>query len=137
MGTGETTFLPLSDGADLMLVFGSQGGWHLTTAVQVSAASPLVSFHPTASTVDDGTHVSGDQVAEYRELVPYEQASCAGTATNLRVFLDGSDPVHACSLRDRLVEITMEVMDLQTDVAIFATRRVTVRGDPNDASTCP
>ena len=35
IGTGDTGFLPLTDGEDAFIVFGPQGGWHIWTAVRV------------------------------------------------------------------------------------------------------
>ncbi len=82
LGTGDTAFVPVSDGDELPVIHGSQGGNHILGSIRVHHMNPIQLVHFTI-TAETGEVVS-DQT--YRILL-IEEADCTASAVGLYAYL--------------------------------------------------
>ncbi|MFT4627949.1 MAG: hypothetical protein ACI8PZ_006643 [Myxococcota bacterium] len=135
-GVGSLAFEPTTEGADVVMEHGPQGGWHLTTAVRLARVSALVQLHPTAVVPGVGQTIGGHQPPQYQEVDAYDSGSCVGEVLDFRVYLD-VDLRDVCALTGSLVDLDVSVTDLETDVSGVATQRLRLQRDPIDDPLCP
>ena len=87
IGTGMEQYEPVADGADIPMVHGPQGGWHILAAVQLLNTRNVVEMLAKVYDAETGVAVTTDLV--YRvQLVSGE--SCIGTFPNMYLYLDVS-----------------------------------------------
>lgn len=85
IGGGERTFEPVSDGADLTMVHGPQGGWHVLASVRLTGVDPIVSIDYTVTTG------GGQVVADYTYRVQIvEDVECGGYYPGMYGYLNVS-----------------------------------------------
>ncbi|MCB9666088.1 MAG: hypothetical protein H6732_18415 [Alphaproteobacteria bacterium] len=151
VGTGEETFEALTEGQDLAMVHGAQGGWHLPVAVRAAHVPQFVRL--TYRVVDLGTGVtitSQDPLALNVALVPEVLGSwaCSGEYPNLFAYLDfstlGASDTDAdpwMSLDGRRVRLEASIASSAGDALASAAVEVVARPDPCDpdppAPACP
>jgi hypothetical protein len=133
VGTGTKEFEVLGD--ELEMVFGAQGGWHLTAAARVENTRNVVFLNTSVTHVDSGIEVTGgDQY--YVQLVDDEQ--CVGTFPNLTLVLFpeltelGDYAVHTMSCTEARIDICA------TDTAgrtACSSRTVFVHPDPDNVES--
>ncbi|HHO52937.1 MAG TPA: hypothetical protein ENK18_19190 [Deltaproteobacteria bacterium] len=136
IGTGGARYEPLSEGQPLEVTFGPQGGWHLTTAVRLSAISSIARLHPSATVIATGEEIAGLQLPENRELSHHDPVRCTAEALDLRAFLSSRDPQEICPLQGEPLTIRVEVTDLTTQLTAVGERTVIAALDPVTAEGC-
>jgi hypothetical protein len=133
IGTGETTFEPLTVAEAVTMVHGPQGGWHILGSVRAHNTDPVITVHftvthaPTGATVADNT---------YRVAIVTD-GDCSGYFPGMYGYLDVSDIVSGeldtppeLMAHDTLT-MTMEVTDYSGRTAT-QTLQVTAAPDPAD-----
>ena len=113
VGTGQSDFEPLADGADVVLVHGAQGGWHVWTAFRVRGAALRDVRVNLFARFDDGSAAGaasaialtlgerpmGEQIyAGLRDLV-FDGDQARGRRLVLRVEVIASDGRHGAGER--------------------------------------
>lgn len=113
IGTGADSFVPLEEGAEVTMVYGSQGGWHMLGSVEIGQTTPIVKIHYTVATVDGGVLVS-DNIYQV-QLV--SDGECSGYYPGMYGYLDVGELVEGTAdtppellAGDRLL-MRMEVED--------------------------
>lgn len=141
VGGGESSFRPLTDGADVVIVHGPQGGWHVDVAGVVGHARQTVAVRPRLVLEADGTQLAGDQQDEYVALADYDVGACTGRFWGRRAFVDdvqGTDQAFICELEGAVATLSVEVRDPQDERLATDEIRVVLRVDPVDAAhNCP
>lgn len=143
LGTGDTGYVPLNSGDEIMVVHGAQGGWHLATAARVSGVSDIAQFVPSAAFSATGEPVAGVVTPENREFTDYDAEACTGSVWNVRAYVGnlavatGDLAAFVCTLEGAAVTLRVQVTDLTTGLATEATAEVTTRVDPADLAECP
>lgn len=85
IGTGMESYVPVAEGADVQMVHGPQGGWHVLSAVQITHTRNVVEMQARVYDVETGAAVTGDLV--YRvQLV--DDGGCVGSFPNMYLYLD-------------------------------------------------
>jgi hypothetical protein len=143
VGSSEVAFEPVADGAQVQLVHGPQGGWHLDVAGAVTGAGQEVAIMPRVlATTRGDLQVAGDQQPDFIALAGYDDDRCAGEFFGVRAYIDdvGTAPdgltylEFVCSLAgEALLEVTVE--DIATGVSVTESVSVTLLSDPAD--DCP
>jgi hypothetical protein len=103
VGTGEQAFIPLTDGAEVPISQGQQGGYHVFTSVRVHDIAPGVfGLRATVALAADGSML-GDGITLFQE---YPATGGDIDAVGLTNFL--TDPNDA---RDQEVIVAVDVVD--------------------------
>jgi hypothetical protein len=103
VGTGELAFIPLTDGAEVPISQGQQGGYHLFTSVRVHDIAPGVfGLRATVALAADGSML-GDGITLFQK---YPATGGDIDAVGLTNFL--TDPTDA---RDQEVIVAVDVVD--------------------------
>lgn len=140
VGTGVKAYEPIGD--ELEMVFGAQGGWHLTAAARVENTRNVVYLDTTVTHVESGIEVTGGD-RYFVQLV--DDGQCAGTFPNLTLVLFpeltelGDYAVHTMTCTEARIEICA------TDTAdrtACGTHTVFVHPDPDNiesglTTACP
>lgn len=92
IGTGETAYQPLTPGQDLEMVYGPQGGWHLTTAFHASNVLDTVVLRTMVTDVETGIVVSETQLNALL-VSPAPVWSCVGTHYNHNAVLEITEAI--------------------------------------------
>ena len=139
IGTGEDLFEPLAEGADLMMVNGPQGGWHLLTAIQPLNTRDVVSVN--AQVFHDATDTPVTTELVYRvQLVKDAAEPCVGGFPNMYLYLEpsemdggaGGTPPELLSCETLRIEMTL------TDTGgrvLQAVKRVRAVPDPRNVES--
>lgn len=151
VGTGEDAFEALTEGQDLAMVHGAQGGWHLPVALRAVHVPQFVKLTYRVVDVLSGVTVTtSDPLALNVALVPETLGTwaCRGEYPNLFAYLDfgplggtdtDQDPWTLLSGRTVRLEATLAAADGAPLAQDSAT--VVVRPDPCDANpgqgACP
>jgi len=128
VGVGDFVYAPLEDPSDgVLVVYGSQGGWHIDVAGAVSGTGQEVAVAaPLIRVVEDDIQIAGgNQEPTYLPLTGYDLASCTGTFAGARAFVDDHLPdvpydEFVCGLEGKQVEIELTVSDLN-DMEVTGT----------------
>jgi hypothetical protein len=133
IGTGETTFEALEEGASVVMVHGPQGGWHMLGSVRTHNMEPIIDVHYTITDEDSGVRISDNT---YRVAV-VNDGDCTGYYPGMYGYLEVSD-LHTPEatrppelLGYKTVVMTMEVTDYG-DRTASTSLRVTAEPDPID-----
>lgn len=124
LGQGETAFEALADGGEIDIVHGPQGGFHVDAAVQVEGFGATVEITGTVTDDATGTVVGGSQAAVVVVLADYDEATCAGTAVGVRLFLDDlpsedEQVAAACAMgAGGAVALSVTVTDLESGATV-------------------
>lgn len=87
IGTGMESYEPVEEGADVQMVHGPQGGWHVLSAVQITNTRNVVEMVARVYDVETETPVTSELV--YRvQLV--NDGGCVGSFPNMYLYLDVS-----------------------------------------------
>lgn len=84
-GTGEQAFVPVSNGEEIEIIRGPQGGWHIVGSVRVANLSEFVTIDFTLTDVETGTEVSV-QRSQTSLFAPY--GDCIGEKLGLLGVFD-------------------------------------------------
>lgn len=144
LGTGLQPVVPLEEGAELLLVHGPQGGWHVDVGGLVTI--PTLEVAVNATLVLDGRQLAGDQSPLYTVLAAYDDATCDGEFYEVRAYVDdelatlpgGTDVLldYICPLGGQRVTLTVEVSDIDREVVLTDTIEGVIVLDPYDVSAC-
>ncbi len=86
IGVGTESFEPIGEGDSLELVHGSQGGWHIVTALELYQAPETVSFSVTGYDAETGTRICQQGDAPLTGWVePID--TCRGALLNIYCYL--------------------------------------------------
>jgi hypothetical protein len=122
----EVGYRPLEPGDEVRVVHGAQGGWHVDVAGRVVGAGPEVAVQVTL-TETSGREISGAQGAAWLGLADHDEASCAGTFTDVHAMIDAqldrTDAEVVCGLDRQAVVLAVEVT---TGSGAVATARLPV-----------
>lgn len=112
VGTGDTSFRPLVDGGEVMLVYGSQGGFHVWTSVRVHDPSLIEAHVNLSARHEDGSAAGPPSSAAVRLVAGPDKTAdatgmrnfiaakeVAGTFLILRAEVVGTDGRHGASER--------------------------------------
>ncbi|MDP2307216.1 MAG: hypothetical protein Q8P18_14415 [Pseudomonadota bacterium] len=122
VGGGSLAFEPVADGAEMTMVHGPQGGWHVLASARFSDVNPIVAIHYTVA-VTSGAGAGQIVVDnEYRVLI-VEDVECGGYYPGMYGYLDVSaladgeldTPPELLAGQDLLLR--MDVTDLDGRVA--------------------
>lgn len=102
VGTGSADYVPLADGDPVELIYGTQGGWHVWTAVRVRDATVQDVRINLYARFEDGA-LAGDPSAVAARLDPANDASRTHTAMR-NLIRDGNQA------RGRRVVLRLEVI---------------------------
>jgi hypothetical protein len=89
IGTGETSFVPLIEGQGLEMVFGPQGGYHITMAIRCKSCGPQVTIHYGARDALTQEAWWPDDIAIVAEVVPHGEWQ---EVYYMRAFLESINP---------------------------------------------
>lgn len=87
LGTGEDAFEPVVEGQVLPLVFGPQGGWHLTAGIRARNVPQFVSLRLEVEHVGSGLPV-GDSSVNVALVSPTGTWACEGEIWGLQGRID-------------------------------------------------
>jgi hypothetical protein len=90
VGTGETDYLPLTDGETVQAEQGPQGGHHIWIAVRQQNLKQAGST-TTITSVQPGTNLAGPQMAFVFTFLPDEGGFCQLYGLRYQLDLDGTD----------------------------------------------
>jgi hypothetical protein len=144
-GTGETSFVPLTDGMEVPMVHGPQGGWHIWTSVQTQYSAQDVAILPTITIPSMGdlqissTTPPGDFVA-----LAYDVATCEGTYFGQQARLDptilDADPAESqavvCGLDRVPMHVRIDVTNLSDGRTASCEGDVVAVLDAGDVPIC-
>ncbi len=128
VGVGDFVYAPLEGPRDgVLVVHGSQGGWHIDIAGAVSGTGQEVAVAaPLIRVIEDDIQIAGgNQEPTYLPLTGYDLASCTGTFAGARAYVDDYLPdvsydEFVCGLEGKQVEIELTVSDLN-DMEVSGT----------------
>jgi len=133
VGTGAKAFEPLADGADVTMVHGPQGGWHVLARARVANTLDVVAI---ASPIDALAYDS--EVSWNRYVVKLQpEAACTGAYAGMYGYLDVQriaagdldTPPELLAGTDLLLTLVVEDTDGRTATD---TRTVVAQLDPAD-----
>ena len=133
VGTGETTFEALEEGASVVMVHGPQGGWHMLGSVRTHNMEPIIEVHYTITDQESGVRVSDNT---YRVAV-VNDGECTGYYPGMYGYLEVSGLHTAEATRPpellgfNTVVMTMDVTDYGGRTA-STSLQVTAQPDPVD-----
>jgi hypothetical protein len=150
MGTGESAYAPMADGAQAVIVQGAQGGWHLWTAAELTGVGPQVTVVGSAVLIENGLVLaSADEEPAWIDLANspggalYDAEACTGSFFGLETRLDdfvppgGSSTLEViCALVNREIAFTVTVTDVGSGASVTDTRTVLGHPDETTASSC-
>ena len=128
IGEGESSFLPLSQGDNVVIVHGPQGGWHITGAVRATGIGQIARIRFSVEHLNSGVFVTD---YDYNVAMVMED-DCTGSFINMTGFItvsemEGGDVLLPPDLlEDEELRITMEVDDFGERSVV---RSVTVVGE--------
>ncbi|HHO49495.1 MAG TPA: hypothetical protein ENK18_01165 [Deltaproteobacteria bacterium] len=152
IGNGAVEHTPLQKGAEVTIVHGSQGGWHIEISGRITGTGELVGISSSVVRVSDGVQLAGEQPPWYVELLPLPTDACAREFAGLQSLIDDLPlpPEFAgyqefiCSLDGEALELSSSVVDLTTATGVDpipdaeASIQVVARLDDFDAMyNCP
>lgn len=143
IGNGAGMFTPLATGADVVLVHGPQGGWHIDLGGEVSGFSDLVEVEGYVRVAGEGRTIAGEEQQPSRlALVGWSDSTCSGTFYDVRAFVDDegqSTLDYICALDGAPLEIEITVTDLADPTGAWSateTLSAVAALDPNDVEPC-
>lgn len=119
IGGGAITFEPATDGADLTMVHGPQGGWHVLGSARLRYVNPIVSIHYTVEVLPEGSLIADNT---YRVQI-LEDDPCGGYYPGMygyldvRALADGDLDTPPELLAGRDLLLRMDITDLDGRVA--------------------
>lgn len=144
IGDGEADFVPLLEGQPVTVTKGAQGGWHITTSIEVTNTSDLVSLFYTIHRVRDDAEVSKQwlHVMLANAGPSGVEPTCVGTYWNMAGILDISalvdgerdTPPELLVGEPLRIEVEMEDQNGRT---VCAQIGVVGAADPNDTTLHP
>lgn len=142
IGSGDEIYAPLADGDPVTIVHGPQGGWHVETAGLVKRSEKDISILPVITLPDLDLQITTNSQPEFKALVGYDAASCEGTFTGTRAFIDakagpGTDQQNICALAGRTMSLSITVSDIVSGRSHTSTVSVVAALDPLDVPECP
>ncbi len=144
LGWGLTTYTPLTESDDMVIVHGPQGGWHIEVAGELVNSGQEVSILPRFTVVGTGEQIAGDQQEAYTALASYDDLGCSGQFFGIRAFVDDFDSggmtnqQYICGLDGQQVEMCITIGDLSNGRTVEECIVVTTRNDELDrTSNCP
>lgn len=138
-GTGDTAFVPLTDGMDLTMVHGPGGGWWLSTAISAVSSErnvallPIVTLPAAADLQISSASPPGDFVA-----LAIDPQTRVGTYVGLQARLDpwavdANDPQGTvCSWDGATLRLRMELTNLLDGRAASCEHDIVARADTWD-----
>ena len=136
-GTGDSSFVPVSDGDDVTMIHGPQGGWHIWGSVRVSNTRDVVKIGFTAVDIESQKTV----VDVTNQVALAMENDCTGTYTGMYGFIDVEElaveeldtPPELLCLHD--LELTMTLTD-SGGRHMVEKRRVRAMPDQADTDIC-
>lgn len=136
-GSGDSSFQPISDGEDLTMIHGPQGGWHLWGSVRAANTRDVVKIRFTAVDVETQTTV----VDVTNQVALAMESDCVGVYTGMYGFLDvdslasGEADTPPELLCDHQLELSMTLTD-SAGRHLVETRTVRAAPDEADIDLC-
>ncbi|MCP4804291.1 MAG: hypothetical protein GY913_23230 [Proteobacteria bacterium] len=85
LGGGEIAWEELSEGDDVTVVHGPQGGWHILASVHAYGLQDIVDVHYTVELLDDAQLVSDNELQ--LALTNYDDEACDGNALGIYGYI--------------------------------------------------
>lgn len=134
IGTGELEYEPLADGADLEMVNGPQGGWHLLTAVHSLNTRDVVTVNAQVFHDETGEDVTSELI--YRVQLVDQEEACAGDFPNMYLYIlhETGDPTPPERWSCEILRIEMTLTDTGGR-RVEAVKRVRAVPDPDNVAS--
>lgn len=139
VGTGERSFEPLAEGAEVVMVHGPQGGWHMLGSARLTGLGEVVRIHYTITDLDSGVVVSDNN---YRVALLMEDDGVRGYYPGMYGYLDvaalesgelDTPPELLAGHRVRMrMEVEGEAVDGEEPATASGEIEVTAAPDPKD-----
>jgi hypothetical protein len=137
IGTGRENFEPISNGDNIEMTFGPQGGWHIWGSIQATNTRNVIRIHFEAIDIE-----SGETVVDVTHQVALAMENdCTGSYTGMYGFLKlealysgelDTPPELICG---HLLEVRMTVSDSGGRLITETVETVTTP-DPADVENC-
>lgn len=120
VGGGALAFEPVAEGAELTMVHGPQGGWHVLASARFTGVNPIVSIHYTIAAGSAEGPIVADNT--YRVQI-VQDVECGGYYPGMygyldvRALLDGERDTPPELLAGEPLFLTLATTDLEGRVA--------------------
>jgi len=140
VGTGIVMFEPLTQGAEVIIVHGPQGGWHIDIGGEVGGTTDLIEISSVITRNSTGVVIAGDQQPSRIALPGWSSETCLGAFYGITTYVDddpATDQAYICGMEGETLTIELTVTDLSFPAkSVTETLEVTMALDPIDEKPC-